>query len=208
MQFNPIQIIHISNLLTYISLASGLAGFIYFGQTGRPHVFGFFLAASFICDLFDGKFSALFKNRPLLNQKTGTYLDSLVDFAVFAILPSITISLYLKNNSINLFIPVTISYIFMVSAMSRLAIFHYISEQNNSEEKYFIGMPTTLNGLFISFILLFTESQFIFLFYLLIASYLMLAKMKIKRPQKMGLFILLFSALLIGFTHLFFLIKN
>lgn len=186
-----------SNLLTYSSFFAGLLGYLLYTKTNDLKYIGLFLCFSFIFDIFDGLFARLFKKRSAFVSTLGGHLDSLTDFAVFGIFPSLAIlqipSTYLLLNILT-FCAVLF---FAICSMTRLAAFHILTDKTN----YFIGLPTTLSGLCLALGLLFTESKTILAVLLLVLSFLMIAPFRISRPGKMGLIFLTCIALIIATFH-------
>ena len=75
-------------ILTYLSLISGVLGFIItVTGVGHPDIGIFFLMVSGIMDAFDGKVARTKKNRTEMAVNFGIQIDSLADLICFGILP-------------------------------------------------------------------------------------------------------------------------
>lgn len=201
----------ISNLLTYLSLISGIIGYLFFIRTNNLKYIGLFLCFSFIFDIYDGAFARSFKKRSAFVSEIGGYLDSLTDFAVFGILPVLAIiqnqlsilkEIQVQDKHLNLDVLILVSgIIFIICSMTRLAAFHILT----NDKSYFVGLPTTLSGLILSLTLLITPPSYVisFSFVLLILSYFMVSSYLLPRPSKKGLIVLTILTLSLASIYLY-----
>lgn len=194
----PIKAIHISNLLTYLSLSMGVLGYVGYQRTGQLSCVGLGLSFSFFFDLFDGKFASTFTERPDLAKQTGAVLDSLADFGVFGILPAVTLLSLAPQAPYEMAIYSFIAIFFVICSITRLAVFHILSAKQNS----FIGLPTTLVGLIISFALFRLYYPWILAVVIFILSILMVSSFQILRPTKVVMLALCVLALISASLHL------
>ena len=134
-------------ILTYISLASAMAG-IFFASGmigGTPHTTYAIvcLMISGLCDMFDGKIARTKKDRTEEEKKFGIQIDSLCDVICFGVLPSVIGYSVGLNTPLDL--PVLI--LFPLCAVIRLAYFNVAEEsrQKKTEEvrKVYEGLPVT-----------------------------------------------------------------
>lgn len=130
------------NLVTYVSIGSGLAGAtLAEGATGR-HIAGLALAVSALADLYDGRFARSF---PLTEEQKrfGVQVDSLSDVLAFGLVP--VICLFRTSPAMDGSLRVAwlvCAFFYLLSAVTRLAYYN-ITEATQSG---FVGVPTTLLG--------------------------------------------------------------
>lgn len=134
-------------ILTYISLASAMAGMFFacgmIGGTPQPTYAIVCLMLSGLCDMFDGKIARTKKNRTENEKKFGIQIDSLCDVICFGVLPSII------GYSVGLdtFIDLPVLIIFPLCAVIRLAYFNVMEEERqkktDSLRKSYEGLPVT-----------------------------------------------------------------
>ncbi len=150
--------------LTYLSLASGIAGiFACFHGDGHPYIGMMFLLLSGLCDAFDGRVSRTKKNRTEQEKKYGIQIDSLSDLVAFGVLPcAIGSALYRAAGmfddvevlgilaKIPYFVYVLVFIFYGLAAMIRLAYFNVSEEemQNASKKRTeYSGLPVTAASL-------------------------------------------------------------
>jgi CDP-diacylglycerol---serine O-phosphatidyltransferase len=88
---SPAACFHPANLLTYASLASGVAA-LAAAAYGSAAGAGSLVAVSVVCDTFDGRFARRFR-RTTDERAFGAYLDSLSDAIAFGIVPAVCFAL-------------------------------------------------------------------------------------------------------------------
>ena len=191
-------------LLTYLGFSSGILGII-LSFTG--HIFYAIICLMFsgLCDMFDGRVARTKKKRTEEEKQFGIQLDSLSDLVCFGVLPSVIG--YNIGLCKSYLVPIVIFY--PLAALIRLAYFNVleITRHSNSPVKEFIGLPTTASALIFPFIYIFKKflKKYFALVYgltLLIVGFLMISKIKIKKPQNKTMIILI----LIGVTEIILII--
>jgi CDP-diacylglycerol--serine O-phosphatidyltransferase len=186
---SPLKSIHISNLLTYLSVLAAFYMTMLIVQPGgnKISILGLGITICFVCDLFDGKFAKLFKSRPEAAQKTGGQLDSLSDAIAFGFAPAACLLAMTKDISI-----IGSAFIFVIANLTRLAFFNVYS----TESQTFIGLPTTLAGLLLSISILFInyDQSKVLAFILVVLAILMVIPLKIPRPKLIGYIVLVLLA--------------
>ena len=159
------KLIKIPDLVTLFNLISGMLS-IYFSIKSDFVLASIFLFLAVIFDLLDGKIARLLK----LESRLGKELDSLSDLVSFGVAPAF-LSILLFDKILILII----SILFVCAGAFRLARF------NVTNKKIFEGMPITLNGIIFPILFFINSSYYIFIFALIISSFLMISKIKVKR---------------------------
>lgn len=200
-------------ILTYLSLASGVTGIIFTTTgIGHPEVGIFFLMVSGILDAFDGRVARMKKNRTELEKNFGIQIDSLADMICFGVLPA-TIGLaqlrvsgifteivsrkdYDGNFGV-LVLLLLIAVIYVLAALIRLAYFNSTTEIREEEAKEqgfacFTGVPVTAAALVfpLEMIIHFYvrwDLTIIYFILMLIMAVAFLLNIKIRKPGKTGL---------------------
>ena len=129
-------------ILTYVSLASSVIGMTQ-AIHGRFKVAVVLLAFSGLCDMFDGKIARTKKNRSDDAKAFGIQIDSLCDVVCFGAFPALICYLL----GVRGFLGMTVSALYCVSSVIRLAFFN-VMEMNNAliteeGEKFYRGLPIT-----------------------------------------------------------------
>lgn len=126
-----------------------------------------FLILSMIFDYFDGFFARKF-SQP---TEYGSYIDTVSDGIAFGIAPAIFI--YFYSNIIYIFIAIIV----LSTGIMRLARYLCIKD-----DKFYIGLPITFNGIIVPFLYFLSEILHFNLFFLmLISSFLMISSLKFKK---------------------------
>lgn len=203
----PYQYIQIRNLLTYFSLISfflGLSSSLLFRSI---EILVYALGFCVIFDIFDGKFSSLFKSSDA-EKKLGGLLDSFTDLLAFGVLPLIIGVLIVIHSDSTTYL--RIFYIFtsifyLIATLTRLAYYEIF---NAEKGEYFIGVPTTVAGVIwvILFYLPIPPSSLLIVIpsVQILLSLGMISTIKINRP---GMSTLVFISLLIIALSIFKIIK-
>ncbi len=164
---------HLPNTLTCLNLLSGCLGIV-FVLEGLPVPAAYFIWASCVFDFFDGFAARWLK----ANSPIGKELDSLADMVSFGVLPSVMMYTWLKDQSVNVYLPYIAFTIAVFSAL-RLAKFNVDERQSTS----FIGLPTPANALFLTALpflpavaLSFVQQPVVLVVVILIFSYLLVAE--------------------------------
>lgn len=130
-----------SVILTYIGVLVSLYGLL---ATDEINIQMICLILAGICDLFDGVIARKCK-RTDTEKKFGVQIDSLVDIISFCIFPVV-----MFTNIVGLsWISLVISGLFVLSGVTRLAWFNILTEDENTDKRYFTGLPVTYSALII-----------------------------------------------------------
>lgn len=134
---------HYGVILTYLSVASAIAG-IFFSATAHPGYGVLFLLICGFCDGFDGAVAKTRKNRTREDKMFGEQIDSLSDIVAFGVAP-IMIGWGMGMREWY-FAPVFI--IFSLCALIRLAYFNVTEELraqagDTGRRKSYEGLPVT-----------------------------------------------------------------
>lgn len=137
----------IPNTLTFLNLFFGCIAIVY-GLNGDLESLALFVFLGMLCDFFDG-FSARLLN---VKSKIGAQLDSFSDLVTFGLSSSVVMFILLSNssyvidNSSDSYIKLIpyLSFLITISSSYRLANFNL-----QSNDSYFIGLPTPANALLI-----------------------------------------------------------
>lgn len=158
-----------------------------------------------LIDMFDGKFSNLFK-RNSIEKKFGVQIDTVLDVFNFGAIPIFILYIYGLNNWIDL--PFLIIY--SICSTMRLAYFNTIVEDTKS--KIYYGFPVTTMALYLPFTIVLSNifasdpNLWVIRIMLLIISILYIANIKINKPTSKLFYILIIGvglAILLGVTITF-----
>ena len=185
--------------LTYIGLSSGIAG-IYLAFAGFPLYAVFCLLFSGFCDLFDGMVARTKKNRTDEERRFGIQLDSLSDLVCFGVLPT----------AIGCALGLTAWYFvilfcaFVLAGLIRLAYYNVTEETRQKEttdvRRHYLGLPITASAIIfpIAFAIIafldfleFPLLRYLYALCLLVTAFLFVAPIRIAKPHKKGVFVLL-----------------
>ncbi|HEY7497745.1 MAG TPA: CDP-alcohol phosphatidyltransferase family protein [Vicinamibacterales bacterium] len=181
---SPLASIHISNGLTYASLACGILT-ILAAMRGSAAGAGAFLAASALADTFDGRFARLFR-RDAAREAIGVQLDSLSDAAAFGLAPIAAVSILLGARGDGIWIAWWIAAIVYAGcALTRLAFYNVSHAPNDT--RGFVGIPTPIAALVWSSILAFGTSAVSASAAATLLGLAMVAPIPIRRPAGAGL---------------------
>lgn len=179
-------------LLTYMSLASALAGMLLAGRE-RFTAAILCLAACGICDAFDGIVARSKKNRTEEQKSFGIQLDSLVDVIAFGVFPAV-LCYQMGTKTI---VGLICLLLYVLCAVIRLAFFNVIEERRQKAEggsnKFYRGLPVTSSSMILPvfYILRFfiREALFSKLFHALLAvlAFLFVLDFSVKKPNWMAL---------------------
>ena len=209
-------------ILTYLSIVSGCVGIIVtMTGVGHPHFGIFFLMLSGILDAFDGKVARTKKNRTDIEKSFGVQIDSLADLICFGVLPTsigmamlrvsgifteLVTSRNYEGSFFILILLIMIAVCYILAALIRLAYFN--ATENIREEEaaktgvvHYIGMPVTSSALIFPLILIihrFTRFDLTILYFivLLVVAILFLANIKVRKPGKKGLSVIILIGLI------------
>ena len=213
---------------TYSSLISGVTGIIIsMTGVGHPDLGIFFLMACGILDAFDGKIARTKKDRSEFEKNFGIQIDSLADLVCFGVLPaSIGLAQLRINgrftelvsrrnyegNFLILILLLTIAIFYVLAALIRLAYFNATSDIREEEAAetgvtYYIGLPVTSSALIFPLVMaahFFTKWDFTVLYFIvmLFNAILFVLNIKVRKPGKIGLTIIILIGILELVTNL------
>jgi len=184
-------------ILTYLSTILAMAG-MFLAFSGNETAAVLLLVACGMIDLVDGPVARTKKNRKEDEKSFGIQIDSLNDLISFGVLPAVIGFMVRPGLS-----PEKIVFLlFPLCGLVRLAWFN-VQEANRQKEtdekrKYYTGVPITTSSIviptyFILFRNLLPETVYYILFVVVFAvlGFLFVSKLRIPKPQKRGLIILL-----------------
>lgn len=151
-------------ILTYCSVISAVVGILVsLSASPHPYIAIFLLMFSGLCDAFDGKVARHKKDRTKAMKEFGIQIDSLSDLAAFGVLP-VCIGAALRRAGADAFqlpafLTISVSCIYVLAAVIRLAYFNVTEEELQSTGKkkreFYSGLPVTSASLiFPTFVLI------------------------------------------------------
>jgi CDP-diacylglycerol---serine O-phosphatidyltransferase len=180
----PTSSLHVSNALTYASLASGVLA-VMSAMRGSAAGAGAFLALAALADTFDGRFARLFQ-RDANREAIGVQLDSLSDAATFGLAPVAAVAVLLGARGDGMWIVWWAAAIFYAScAITRLAFYNVSHAPNDGSG--FVGVPTPIAALVWSSALAFGTSAASASIIAAVVGLAMIAPIPIRRPADGGL---------------------
>ena len=204
-------------ILTYISMISGVIGIITsMTGLGHPYMGVVFLMISGLLDAFDGKVAGTKKSRTEMEKNFGVQIDSLSDLIAFGVLPAAIGIAQLRRSGIFtelvrrqdyegnmgvLVLLITIAIFYVLAALIRLAYFNATEEERRKESEktgavYYLGVPVTSAALVFPLIMIihnfvsFDLVMFYF-FMLLVTAVAFILNIKVKKPGKLGIAIMI-----------------
>ncbi len=193
---SPLRFVHWSNLLSYTAVGSWLMA-VYAAVAGRSWSgAGIGIAVAALADMYDGKFARFFQRGS--DQKAfGTQLDSLVDAVAYGAGPVVCLTaLANPGNGLPSGPFLIAALIYVISAITRLGFFNLESHATSS----FVGVPTTIVGLFWSSAFLAEPGPTVATVGLFVTGALMVIPVSIPRPT--GWRFLLFPGWALGLVIL------
>ena len=138
-------------ILTYTGTIFGFVGITYtFNENFKMALIC--LMISGFCDMFDGKIASTMK-RTKQEKRFGIQIDSLSDLICFGILPSLIV-LKLTNGEP---IYITITAMYLLCALVRLAWFNVDEEERQNQEQggreIYLGLPVTTVALILPLVI-------------------------------------------------------
>lgn len=195
MRAPPYKFLSLPNLLTYLSVAAAAYAMLAVrGPEGRP-LAGLCIGLSAIADAFDGRFASLFQ-RSEEEQRFGGQIDSLADAIAFGITPPICLFQITAPGGPERWPWLVIGLFYALCAITRLAYFN-LSLDDDEGKTGFVGVPTTLLGLFWTLFLLAPAGPWVAATCLALGGGAMVSSIKIGRPS-LALRAVLFLAALAG----------
>jgi CDP-diacylglycerol--serine O-phosphatidyltransferase len=171
-EYRLVKIMNLPDVLTFANLVFGL-GAIYFAVLGNFFSASIMIYIAIVMDYLDGK-SAVW-----LNQRTdfGREADSLADMVSFGIAPVVFGYVYYVNAGLmpNELLLTSLAF-FAICGLTRLAQYNIMGYN-----KEFVGMPITLNGIWVTMAYFFSMPAMALPYLYIIAGILMVSSIKFKR---------------------------
>ncbi len=179
------------NLLSYASLASALVAIgCLAGIVPRHGAAAIALLASFVCDLFDGKFAKSFP-RSEDEKRFGEQIDSLVDVVAFGFVPASLVYFLFPDPAPWL---VATALFYALSVLTRLAFYNVFSASTD----FFTGLPCPMGQYVWAAILLWPPSPPVLAALYVGLAIAMVSPLRIPRPGLGGLAGLTLGAIALG----------
>jgi CDP-diacylglycerol--serine O-phosphatidyltransferase len=176
----PLHDVHVSNLLTYGSLAAAITAVAASG-THTSAIAGCALAVAATLDAFDGRFARRFHRSPR-QARIGHELDSLVDAVTFGLAPVVVVSARFPAGGAVAALSWSVAGLYVLAVVTRLA-FYNVQE----DEERFVGIPTPAAALLCCTSLLLPAPASAAWWPLAVGGALMVAPLPIARPRARGL---------------------
>lgn len=194
---SPARLIAWSNLLTYGSVAAGLAGAWAALVDREASAAGACIATAVLCDTFDGAFARRFP-RSRFEREFGGQIDSLADAVVSGAVPPLV--LLALTTDPGEFLPSILlraaALAWVVAAITRLAYYNLASGDGGS----FVGLPAPVAALVAATALLWPIAWMATATMMVVGAIAMVAPVPIPRPRGAGLFAFAgWAALVLGF---------
>ena len=167
----------IPNVFTFINLSCGIISILSV-MNEKYAVSGAFILLAGLVDRYDGRI-ARFLN---VSSDLGKELDSLADLVSFGVAPSILVYILfnLKSFGPNGLLGLVVLFLFPICGAYRLARFNTADFDGS-----FTGVPITIVGCFMALFSLLNlkvaTSIYLAVFLMIIGSYLMVSKIKLKK---------------------------
>ena len=178
----PIQDVHASNLLTYVSLAAAV-GAVAAAQSGEGlSLAGALLALAAVSDTFDGRFARSFV-RTDRQRQIGGELDSLVDALAFGLAPVVVLAQVPgREAGVGVAAWWAAAFLYLLAAVTRLSAFNV-----DEDGSRFVGLPTPAVALIWSTALLWPPPPSVIALLFLACGAAMVAPFGFPRPRGTGL---------------------
>ena len=186
---SPLDVIHPSNMLTYASLAAGLAA-IGAALDGTTAGAGALIATAVLCDTFDGQFARLF-TRSAAQRQVGGQLDSLSDAIAFGAAP--VVCAWLTSGP-----AFASALLYAACAITRLAFYNVTREKRDG----FVGLPVPVAALLWATVTAFPITSSVTTVLLAATGVAMILPLPIPRPRGVALALFACWPLMVGTTHL------
>jgi CDP-diacylglycerol--serine O-phosphatidyltransferase len=157
------------------------------------------IAAAFAFDLFDGRFARRF-HRTKDDQQVGIELDSLADVLAFGLTPAVCLLRVVPATGPASRVALVLSGIFYVLCIAtRLAHFNVLQAGTGA----FIGVPSTVAGLFFGILLLWVPSPTLAAAAMIAVGAATVSGIPIKRPGPRVVYALLAIGVLVAGMHMY-----
>lgn len=178
----PIDDLHISNAVTYLSLAAGLAAIATSQAPGGRGVACALMAGSALADTFDGRFARRF-TRSERQSLIGAETDSLVDALVFGLAPVVVVSRFAgQPGGLAAAAWWCAAFLYLLAVVVRLGFFSVEADHDR-----FIGLPTPAAALVWSTVLIWPVSPWVAPGVFVACAAAMVWPVRIIRPRGVGL---------------------
>jgi CDP-diacylglycerol--serine O-phosphatidyltransferase len=189
----------IANLVSLGGMLLALASCFYALQ-GNLRMSVIFLGYSGICDLFDGLIARKIKRTD--NEKAfGVHLDSLVDVVSFGVTPAVIVFSFAGME----WYALAIYAFYIIGAVVRLAYFNTIA--TGEKTKFYRGLPVTSIALILPvnsfFFFVYALPAYAWLITLAVTAVFFILNIKIPKPH--GIWYIIFPAVAVAFTVLWWL---
>lgn len=195
--------------LTYIGMLSSVLG-IFFACSGNTTAAVICLMFSGLCDMFDGIVARTKKDRTEEEKRYGIQLDSLSDVVCFGVLPAV-IGISIGATKVW---QIIILALFALCGLIRLAYFNVTEEtrqqQTAEKRKSYEGVPITSSALTVPLLFCFRKLigagfPIAYTLLLLLNGAAFITPVKVKKPGKRGLTVMLILGVI--FTVLILIFK-
>lgn len=176
----PLHELHVSNLLTYGSIAAAVTAVAASGMHNTA-IGGCALALAAITDAFDGRFARRFSRSPR-QTRIGHELDSLADAVTFGLAPVALVGSRFPTDGVPAVLSWCVAVFYVLAVATRLAFYNV-----QDDEDRFIGIPTPAAGLVCCTSLLLPAPMWAAAWPLALGGVLMIAPLPIARPRGPGL---------------------
>ena len=176
----PLHELHVSNLLTYGSLAAAVTA-VAASVMHNTAIGGCALALAAIMDAFDGRFARRFIRTPR-QTRIGHELDSLADAVTFGLAPVALVGSRFPTDGVPAVLSWGVAVFYVLAVATRLAFYNV-----QDDDDRVIGMPTPAAGLVCCTSLLLPASMWGAAWPLALSAVLMIAPLPITRPRARGL---------------------
>jgi CDP-diacylglycerol--serine O-phosphatidyltransferase len=178
----PIHDLHASNMVTYLSLAAGLAAVAASQIPGGRGAACALMAASALADTFDGRFARRF-TRTDRQSRVGAETDNLVDAVVFGLVPVVVVSrLAGVPGSAAAAAWWGAAFLYLLAVVVRLGFFSAEADHDR-----FVGLPTPAAALVWSTALIWPVSPWVAPGVFIACAAAMVGPIRIVRPRGAGL---------------------
>jgi CDP-diacylglycerol--serine O-phosphatidyltransferase len=197
MKASAARFFHLSNLLTYISLAAGLLAIFAAPRLGGLSIPGGLIALCCLVDTLDGRFARLFP-RTKDREAFGLQLDSLTDAVAFGVVPVVACYFVAPLASWTAHVAwFTAAFFYLLSAITRLGVYNIQGDARSG----FVGLPTTVAGLVWSSFFLASPSGTSSIVVSLACGIAMVSPIRIPRPKGPGTAAIILWATLLMALH-------
>jgi CDP-diacylglycerol--serine O-phosphatidyltransferase len=182
MPASPAAAFHRRNLVTYASLASGVAAIAVAGHGIAPAA-GALMALAVLADTFDGRYARRFQ-ASTATREIGAELDSLADAVSFAAAPVVCLALVSRPEPGWVALAWWIAAaVYIACGVTRLAFFNVCS----AKAAGFVGVPVPAAALIWSTVLIAPPSSVAAAGLFVVCAIAMVVPLRIPRPTGFGL---------------------